>query len=166
MTEFTVAVVLEGIELSDNVLDRIFKDVPDAVPSAVNGVVTVSAPVESADVMDAAKSLIETLRAALPDAHIVRIDQDLVSISDIASRTGRSRESVRLLVDGARGPGGFPAPTGVVGDSIRVWPWAVVTDWFREAMDHDLGERGVPPGIAAALDAALAGVTPASLQAP
>ena len=38
-------------------------------------------------------------------------------------------------MDGKRGPGGFPAPLGVVGEGVRVWPWSVALEWF----DHDLG---------------------------
>jgi len=42
---------------------------------------------------------------------VVRIaDAGLASMADIAARTGRTRESVRLLISGERGPGGFPAP--------------------------------------------------------
>lgn len=159
MAEYTVAVVVEGVELSDDVLDALLRAMPDVVPSAANGVVTVSAPVEAGDPVEAAVSLIEDLRAVLPAARVLRLDQDLVSISDIARRTGRSRESVRLLVDGARGPGGFPGPTGVAGDGIRIWPWAVVTDWFRAAHIQELGEYGIPPAAAAAVDAWLAGIT-------
>lgn len=155
MDTFAVSVVLDGIELDDDVLDTLFRDLPDAVPSHVNGVVTVSAPLEAADPEAAALQLIGRLRILLPAARPVRLDQDLVSVSDVAERTGRSRESVRLLVEGRRGPGGFPAPIGTVGDGIRVWPWAIVADWFRESLGQDLGERGVPPGTAARIDAAL-----------
>lgn len=155
MGTFTVAVVLESIELDDEVLDTMFRDLPDAVPSDVNGVVTISAPVKADDPEAAAHRLIARLRPLLPGARPVRLDQDLVSITDIAERTGRTRESVRLLADGRRGPGGFPAPIGTVGDGIRVWPWTVVVDWFRESLGHDLDERGVPPAVAARVDAML-----------
>jgi hypothetical protein len=154
---FTVAVVLEGVELTDDVLDALFDALPDAVPSSLAGVVEVSSPVEAPDAETAAMSLVAKLRSVLPGARAVRLDQDLVSISDIAERTGRSRESIRLLADSRRGPGGFPVPVGTVGDGIRVWPWAVVVEWFRDALDEDLGERGVPPEIAAVVDAALSG---------
>jgi hypothetical protein len=36
------------------------------------------------------------------------MDQDLLSLADIADRIGQSRESVRRYATGARGPGGFP----------------------------------------------------------
>ena len=48
---------------------------------------------------------------------------DLVSLKDIAARTGRSYESVRKLAHGQRGPGGFPAPlsTGQCGPYPLRW---------------------------------------------
>lgn len=165
MREFTVAVVVEGVELSDDVLEALFDAMPDAVPSAIDGVTTVSAPVEADEALGAALAVVESLRTTLPGGRVVRIDQDLVSVSDIARRTGRSRESVRLLVSGTRGPGAFPGPVGVVGDGIRIWPWAVVADWFRDALGQDLGERGIPPDVAAAVDAWLAGVAVAKRRA-
>lgn len=156
METFTVSLVLENVELTDEVLDALFSAIEDAVPSSIDGVVKLTAPVEASDDESAAFQLVDHVLAVLPHAVPVRLDQDLVSISDIAERTGRTRESVRLLVDGRRGPGGFPAPVGIVGDAIRVWPWAVVVDWFRAALDEDFQERGISPGAAAVVDAYLA----------
>jgi hypothetical protein len=53
---------------------------------------------------------------------------DLVSIKEIAERTGRTRESVRLLAVGERGPGGFPAP--VSAGQWALYPWTAVAEWF------------------------------------
>jgi hypothetical protein len=92
----------------------------------------------------------------VPAAVPLRVDQDLVSVSDIAQRVGRTRESVRLLVDGKRGPGGFPPPIGVVGDGIRVWPWSAALEWFHNVLGVDLGENGVPPLTAAVLEVSFA----------
>ena len=54
-------------------------------------------------------------------------NDDLVNIADIARRTGRTHESVRLLAAGKRGPGGFPAP--VSGD---LYSWEQVRRWFAD----------------------------------
>ena len=157
METFTVSLVVENVELTDEVLDGLFGAVEDVVPSSIDGVVKITAPVEASDDESAAFQLVDQIQAVLPHAVPVRLDQDLVSIPDIAERTERSRESIRLLVDGKRGPGGFPSRVGTVGDAIRVWPWAVVTDWFRSALGKDLEERGVSPETAALVDACLAG---------
>lgn len=159
METYTVSLVVENVELTDDLLDTLFTELDDAVPSSVNGLVDITAAVEAPDEKSAALHLIDRVRAALPASEPLRLDQDLVSISDIAERTGRSRESVRMLVDGKRGPGRFPNPIGTVGDAIRVWPWAVVLNWFREVLNEDLGERGISPETAAFIDACLAGRT-------
>lgn len=157
MAAYTVSLLVENIDLSDDVLHLLFIELEDAIPSSINGVVTITAPVEAPDDESAAFRLIDQIHAVLPQAVPVRLDQDLVSIPDIAERFERGRESVRLLIDGKRGPGQFPASIGTVGNAIRVWPWAVVLDWFREAMNEDLGERGVSPEVSALVDACLAG---------
>jgi hypothetical protein len=154
---YTISVACSGVELTDDVLDELFEKLGDVIPSSVDGCVTITASVDGApDDFSAALRLIRRIKEALPTATVLRIDQDLVSITDIAARTNRSRESVRLLVDGKRGPGEFPAPIGTVGGGIRVWPWAAATDWFRDALDEDLEERGVSPQSAAVIDAGLA----------
>ncbi|MGB2916799.1 MAG: hypothetical protein WBB83_09470 [Candidatus Microthrix parvicella] len=153
---FSVSLVLENFEFTDGNLDRVFEVLPDAVPSSIGGLTSLATPVEAADAEAAAFLLVELVGEIFPDAMAVRLDQDLVAISDIAARTERSRESVRLLVEGKRGPGGFPAPVGTVGDGIRVWPWASILGWFRDALGEDLGEHAVPPEVAAVVDAHLA----------
>lgn len=55
---------------------------------------------------------------------------DLVSLKDIASRTGRTYESVRLLAQGNRGPGGFPPPLS--GSGWSLYSWVQVSRWFAE----------------------------------
>ncbi|MDR0991259.1 MAG: hypothetical protein LBL92_07875 [Propionibacteriaceae bacterium] len=55
--------------------------------------------------------------------------EDLVDLCVIGQRTGRTRESARLLAHGQRGPGGFPAP--VTGGKQPLWSWAAVREWFR-----------------------------------
>jgi hypothetical protein len=54
--------------------------------------VKVTAPIAAPDDQSAAFRLTERLRAALPKGTPARLDQDLVSIPDIAERTNRSRE--------------------------------------------------------------------------
>src|SRR5258708_14603436 len=99
MDTYTVSVILEGVDLTDDVFDALFAAIDDVVPSAINGVVKVTAPIAASDDKSAAYRLLDQLCAAVPKARAIRLDQDLVSISDIAERTDRTRDSVRLLVD-------------------------------------------------------------------
>jgi len=59
------------------------------------------------------------------------VEDELVSISDIAERAGRSRQSVSMLVNGQRGPGNFPRPAA---GNVRspLWHWADVAAWFED----------------------------------
>src|SRR3546814_2832091 len=107
---YTVSLLLENVDLTDEVLDAIFTEFEDVVPSSIDGAVKLTASIEAANDESAAFRLIDQVHSVLPQAAPVRLDQDLVSIPDIAERSGRSRESVRLLLAGKRGPRQVPTP--------------------------------------------------------
>lgn len=82
------------------------------------------------------------------------VEDELVSMADVAERTGRSRQSISMLVSGERGPGDFPPP---VAGNVRspLWHWADVSLWFDaqaggDASSEDRGE------IIASINGALA----------
>jgi hypothetical protein len=80
-------------------------------------------------------SALEAIQSALPDAHLLRVQpEDIVSLSEIAARTGRTDESVRLLIQGRRGPGDFPPAAGRINEKTQVWRWADVARWFTDAL--------------------------------
>ncbi len=149
-----MGVVFEGLDHAS--LGLVARALPETVVSEAGGVTIVRATVRAPGPAAAVSHLVESVAKAVPAAVPMRVDQDLVSVSDIARRVGRTRESVRLLVDAKRGPGGFPPPVGVVGDGTRVWPWAIVLGWFDKALGVDLGENAVPPPTAAVLDVGFA----------
>lgn len=160
---YKVGIVFEGLSHSSH--GGIAAALPGVVFREAAGQTTVTAKVVAPGPAAAISWLEERVIKAAPAAVPLRVDQDLVSVSDIARRAGRSRESVRLLVDGKRGPGGFPAPLGVVGEGTRVWPWSVVLEWLDQALGVDLGERGVLPQAAAVLDAGFAAMRSPALAA-
>jgi hypothetical protein len=151
---YKVGVVFEG--LGDSSPGLVSRARSDAVVSEAGGATTVRARVRAPGPAAAVSQLVESVTKAAPAAVPLRVDQDLVSVTDIARRVGRTREYVRLLVDGKRGPGGFPAPVGVVGDGIRVWPWSVVLEWSNKVLGLELVEDAVPPLTAAVLDVSFA----------
>lgn len=63
---------------------------------------------------------------------------EYVSLGQIAQRVGRTRESIRQLAAGLRGPGGFPVPRGGVLDRTRLWRWSEVVEWWEKAFPSDL----------------------------
>ncbi len=79
---------------------------------------------------------------------VERVEPDeLVWASDIAKRTDRSRESVRLLIEGRRGPGGFPEP--VVREPTALWRWSEVEEWFSRYLGRPLTYADLGRAIAA-----------------
>jgi hypothetical protein len=64
---------------------------------------------------------------------VIAVEADpLVTIQDIAERTGRTRESVRLLINGQRGAGDFPQPAPESAPRRRMWRWSSVGIYLRE----------------------------------
>ncbi len=89
----------------------------------------------------------EQIERAVPQLRVARIverDDDVVTASDIARRSGLTREAVRLLATGARGPGTFPRARATLGRQ-RLWHWPEVAAWFARARGARLrvedGER-------------------------
>jgi hypothetical protein len=79
------------------------------------------------------------LLQTLPDVTVLRVEEDdLATMADIAKRSGRTPESIRLLVSGRRGPGGFPPAAGRIDARTKVWRWADVAEWFEQAIGEPL----------------------------
>ncbi len=69
---------------------------------------------------------------AVEGLEVLRVEPDeLVWASEIAARTGRSRQSIDQLVKGQRGPAGFPAPASHATRN-PLWRWSEVEAWFAE----------------------------------
>jgi hypothetical protein len=86
-------------------------------------------------------SAVKELLEALPEAQVLRVEEDdLATMADIAKRAGRTAESIRLLVNGQRGPGGFPPAAGRLDARTKVWRWSDLAEWFEEALDEPLAD--------------------------
>ena len=84
-------------------------------------------------------SALEELLHTLPSATILRVEEDdLATMADIAKRSGRTPESIRLLVNGKRGPGGFPPAAGRLDARTKIWRWTDVAQWFEAILDEPL----------------------------
>jgi hypothetical protein len=72
----------------------------------------------------------------VPGLRVIGVGQDdLVSMLEIAQRTKRSREAVRLWAAGRRGPGGFPPPSWQSPGGERFWSWPDVAYWVRHNLN-------------------------------
>lgn len=141
MSEYEFSFIVEGFDVEDgSANDQLVEQFDYARASESAGLTTVLFNVEAASANDALHHTLNRFTSVFPTARVVRLHRDLVSIADIASRTGRSGESVRLYVTGKRGPGGFPTPVSVLHGGTRVWEWATVVEWFRTQMNELLDE--------------------------
>lgn len=66
------------------------------------------------------------------------LDEDLVTLADIANRIGQSRESVRRYATGDRGPGAFPPPVNPARDGTVFYRWSEVAPWVRQHLEIDV----------------------------
>jgi len=67
------------------------------------------------------------------------LSEDLVTLKEIAARTRRPYESVRLLAAGKRGPGGFPGPMSSHGWAL--YSWTQVSEWLTRHYPSTVQDR-------------------------
>ncbi len=77
---------------------------------------------------------------------------DIVTMADIAERLDRTRESVRLLVAGRRGPGRFPPPISHSRERSRLWRWSDVTEWLDDIEPEEREAARFTAAVNAALE--------------
>lgn len=151
--QFTL--IIDGPDLQDaSLIDAVFEaGCDDAAIGRIDGI-------QYADFDREAVTLDQAILSAVVDleridgVHVVRIaDAGLVSMADISSRIGRTREGVRLLITGARGPGGFPPPLTDPRSRYRLWRWSDVALWLTRSLGEELS--GPDDEILAAFNAGL-----------
>ena len=78
---------------------------------------------------------------SVPGLRVRRVEpDDLVTIPEIAERLGRTPESIRLLANGERGGGTFPAPVSHLRTRSRLWRWSDIVAW-AELGDEETVEQ-------------------------
>jgi|GEM_PF-5751111 len=117
----------------------------EAYPSSDGLQTTITFVVPAESSVHALRDAVDALAMCVSGLTDVRVAADLVATSDIARRLDRSRESVRQLVTGESGPGGFPHPEAVVASGTKVWQWFDVYEWL---LTHEYVEVSDPRPIA------------------
>jgi MoaA/NifB/PqqE/SkfB family radical SAM enzyme len=133
--EYEFVLALTATEaLSQEAEDALFEaGCDDATISLRNGRVYLSFCRAAASLKDAIVSAIQNVRAAKIDAHVLRVDDDnLVTLSDIARRIGRTRQCIHQYMLGSRGPGDFPPPISEVCEGTLLWKWREVAFWLYQ----------------------------------
>lgn len=134
-----VRVQVHDLDLDDGaVVDRL-EAFDNATFDRVDGLSHVTVYVEDGQsVVDTVLETTRRLANTVAGAKAVRVDPDLVTISDIAARVGVSREAVRLWTRGTRKP--FPIQFDTIGADQRVWRWVEVVEWLEWAKAIDMDE--------------------------
>jgi predicted DNA-binding transcriptional regulator AlpA len=132
MQDHDFTLVLAGDLEDDAILDALFEaGCDDATFGRVDGVGYADFVRQAPSFGDAVRSAIEAVES-VPEVRVLRVEpDDLVTMSEVAERLGRSRESVRLLVTGARGRGDFPPPVSHLKARTRLWRWSEIAAWAR-----------------------------------
>ncbi len=133
MTEHQFTLVIAGDVNRQAAIDALFEaGCDDATFGTVDHVSYGDFFREAPSLAEAVRSAIEQVEG-VPGLRVLRVEpDDLVTMNEIAERMGRSRESVRLLIKGARGPGGFPPPASHLKARSRLWRWSEVAAWAED----------------------------------
>ncbi len=132
MSTLPFSIWFDAAREADDIADALYGGaLADAVISERDG--TFQAVVER-DGVDFAHTVVTAVRELerAGECRVLRVGRDdLVSLAEIGRRVGKSREYIRLLAGGDRGPGGFPgrAPH-IAGQDL--WSWHEVSTWFAE----------------------------------
>jgi len=129
--EYEFTFVVDGVDVDDDAVISVLFDSLDAQLARVGGQLRLTIGAEGIDAVKAAEMVIAAVGDAVPRLRLLRLDRDLVSTSDIAERTRRTRQNVAQWISGERHQDPpFPKPETFVGRS-RVWLWSEVNRWLR-----------------------------------
>jgi hypothetical protein len=134
MTEWAFQLTIAGIALTDDELNILFEAGCDDATFSFerDGTVLGFFDREAETQEDAVLSAIHDVESVDIGARVLRVteDDDWFTASEIATRVGRTRQSIGQLIRGDRGPGGFPAPVARHGLPNPLWSWPDVEAWF------------------------------------
>jgi hypothetical protein len=147
MTIHVFTVVLDR-QPTDEELDALFAaGCDDAAFGVEHGLPIGEFDREAPTLADAIASAVRDVESANLTA-VRALDEDLLTLADIADRISQSRESVRRYASGERGPGGFPPPVNPNRDGIVFYWWSEVSLWLRARLDVDVPD--VDPALVVA----------------
>ncbi len=162
MPSFNFTLIVEGADLQTDAAQGALYGArcDDATFGVIDGVQFAEFHREAGSYAQALTSAIAAIQRVVKGARVVHVEPDeLVTISEIAERLNRSREGIRLLVTGDRGPGDFPAPVSHVRTRNRLWRWPDVLRWFATRYEDEFGDVLVEvredPHVTAMLNALL-----------
>ena len=151
MTEYSFILAIDGNV--EKKIDELFDaGCDDALFGSIDGAHYADFDREAPTLGEAISSAIADVES-VPALRVRRVEpDDLVTMAEIAERLGRTRESVRLLITGDRGPGGFPPPVSHLRSRNRLWRWSDVASWVGEADTEERAKARLIAAVNAALE--------------
>jgi hypothetical protein len=121
--------------VTDEEMDQLYEAGLNDAAITSGGIVDVDR--EAPSLLEAVISAVAQVRAVKGLFAVMLLEDDAVTLTDAAQRLGgvRTAESLRLLAEGRRGPGTFPAPIADTG-RIRVYSWAQISEFLAELGDE------------------------------
>ncbi|UUL75723.1 hypothetical protein NG819_16320 [Pseudarthrobacter sp. Fe7] len=137
MIEVTLRV--QGVDIFDQSVDAIIaKEFPDLSWDQADGLTTLTVFVDREDAVTDTDTIVRRVESAIDGLKVVGVYRDLVGTTDIALRTGVSREGARKWSQSAD----FPAPFDYIGaGSMKVWAWTEVVQWLEAARALDMEQE-------------------------
>ncbi|WNO65375.1 hypothetical protein RPQ02_16985 [Streptomyces sp. AM2-3-1] len=139
-----IPLIVHHVDLDDDgTAEQLALHLADFAWQETGGQVVATVFTASSDpVADAAAAAL-CIRRLLPQASVERVDEQFVSLADIAARAGLTHEAVRLWAAGKRRTAGapFPAPRAEVGQgrtATKIWAWPEVLVWLKAHYCLDL----------------------------
>jgi hypothetical protein len=136
MAVHTFTIVVDR-EPTDEQLDAVFKRCDDLTFGVEHGYPVAVFDREAPTLADAIASAVRDVESAGLMALRV-LDEDLLTLGDIADRIGRTREAVRRYAAGERNAGGFPPPVNPTRDGTLFYRWSEVAPWLRENLQIEV----------------------------
>lgn len=94
---------------------------------------------DAPDLAFAIGTAIQQVESALPCSVVAVEPVELVTMSTIAERLGRTYESVRLLAAGQRGDGDFPKPADIPNIyGVKMWRWGEILLWAGKGGEEEI----------------------------
>lgn len=142
MNEYSFTLKLDASPLSDEQIRSLYDVLPEVTISERDGNAFIELDTDGRTFAHAVVEAIERIERVPAGVRVVALEpEELMFASEIAQRTGRSKEGVSLLIEGRRGPGAFPAPAHTLTGGQKLWRWADVEAWFRSYEDGAEMER-------------------------
>ncbi|WP_435246848.1 hypothetical protein [Streptomyces sp. NRRL F-5630] len=158
-----IPLVVRNIDLDDDeTIEQLALSLSDLGWQEAGGQTIATVYTTSADPVADAMAAASHICRVLPRVTVERVDEQFVSLADIAARAGLSHEAVRLWATGKRRTAREPFPpartqVGQGRSTSKIWVWPEVLTWLKEqyCLDLEPGNAYLNARQVARLNAAL-----------